>query len=76
MVTPTAVMVSDRTCEPVLGTPWRSLRDWCTERGIRIGRIGRRPVVVVADVLAALSGEARSAWSEDEVVQRAARGRR
>jgi hypothetical protein len=71
-----AVTVSDRTSQQVLGVPWRSLRPWCIERGIAITRIGRRPVVRVADVLAALEGAEQSTWSEDEVIARAARGGR
>jgi hypothetical protein len=74
---PSAVTVSDRTCEPVLGTDWRTLRRFCHERGIAIGHIGRRPVVRAADVLAALAlGDAASstapAWDKDANVARAA----
>lgn len=74
---PAAVTVSDRTCEAVLGVPWRTLRAFLQERGIAIPRIGRRPVVRVDAVLAALEGsEARPAWDPDKVVELAARSRR
>jgi len=51
---PSAVTVSDRTCEAVLGVPWRPLRRWAQEHGIPIYKIGRRSVVPVEAVLRAL----------------------
>lgn len=70
-----AVTVSDRTCVAIFGIEWRTLRAWLDENGVPIRRIGRRPVVRIADVLAALEGDA-PAWNEDEIVARAAAGRR
>jgi len=62
-----AVTVSDRTCLQVLGVPWRALRAFAKERGIAIGKIGRRPVVVVADVLRALASEPAPVSDEDVI---------
>jgi hypothetical protein len=68
------VLVSDRTCEAILGTPWRGLRSFCHENKIPIGRIGRRPVVAIAAVVAALEGVARkSTYDEAAVIELAAR---
>ena len=78
LVMPAAVTVSDRTCEAVFGVSWRPLREFAISRGVPIEHIGRRPIVRVADVLAALNGD-RSAsphWDEEEIVARAARGAR
>ena len=73
-----AVTVTDRTCEQVLGIPWRTLRSWCREHGVAIVHIGRRPVVRVDDVLRALGGQPAPATMTDaEVVELATRrGRR
>ncbi len=68
------IMVSDRTCEVVFGTPWRALRSFCEEHKIAIGRIGRRPVVAVAAVMSALDGGAPD-WDEAAVIASAASGR-
>ena len=64
------ITVSDRTCMLVFGIEWRVLRAWLDEQGIPYSRIGRRPVVRVAAVVAALEGEAR--YDENEIVRRAA----
>jgi hypothetical protein len=76
---PIAVTVSDRTSLAVLGVPWRTLRTFLQERGIPIAKIGRRPVVRLDLVLAALGGETAapvSTWSEDDVLALAASGKR
>ena len=71
---PAAVTVSDVTCEAVLGVKWRPLREFCREHRISVGRIGRRPVVRVADVLAALDGDVRKEpYDEASVIEAAAR---
>jgi hypothetical protein len=78
------VLVSDRTCERTLSVPWRTLLAWCAKHGITVSRIGRRPVVKVADVLRALDGgkggpageKAGAAWSEEAIIARAAAPKR
>ena len=70
--------VTDRTCLAVLGVPWRTLRGWLDERGVRYGRIGRRPVVRVDVVLRELDGaEVGRALDDADVIELATRrGRR
>jgi hypothetical protein len=68
--------VTDRTCEQILGVAWRPLRIFCRQHRIVIGHIGRRPVVRVADVLAALDGEvSREPYDEARVIEAAAKRR-
>jgi hypothetical protein len=58
----------------VFGVRWRVLRPWCHEHGIRVTHMGRRPVVVVADVLRALEGAPKPRLTEAEVIRLAAGG--
>lgn len=69
------VLVSDRTSATVLGVPWRTLRVFLEERQIPIHKIGRRSVVSVAAVVAALEGTSKPAWSEADVVRMMSSGR-
>lgn len=68
------VFVGPLNCEQVLSTPWRSLKAWCSEKKIPIGRIGRRPVVRLDLILQALDGGtvAREV-DEDKIIELAAR---
>ena len=75
-----AVTASDRTCVAIFGVPWRTVRALCRKHGITVARAGRRPVVLVADVLRALglgdvepSSTKRPKWDEAAAVQLYAR---
>jgi hypothetical protein len=75
----TPLCVTDRTCVTIFGVPWTSLRPWLIERGVAIVHIGRRPVVRVDAVLAAIDCNAgvtsQPQLTEDQIVAIAA-GRR
>jgi hypothetical protein len=75
---PAALTVSDRTCEAVFGVNWRTLRTFLQQRHIAYQKIGRRPVVRVDVVLAALDPSAApAAVTEATIIELAAgRGRR
>lgn len=73
---PAAVTASDRTCIAIFGVPWRTLKAFLELRGIPYGHVGRRPVVRVDLVLAALEGAEHPVWNEQETIERAARGGR
>lgn len=63
-----AIAVTDKTCLPVLGLNWRTLRRWCRERGVAIHRVGRRPLVRIDDFVRALGGEQPAVAVSDEAV--------
>ena len=76
----TAIVVSDATAPAVLGLTGRQFRAFLREHDVAHAKIGRRTVARVDRVLEALDRLAGAiplaAWSEDNVVALAARGRR
>jgi len=81
-VPPPAVLVSDASAFAAVGLSPRQFRDLVRERGIRSARVGRRTVVRLDDLLAALGlgattslSPARSPLDDDQVVQLAVRRR-
>lgn len=76
-----AVLVSDHTCERVLGVEWRVVRRHCKRHGVAIRKIGRRPVVRLDHLLAVLGladapsppASSPRLVDEDMIVQLAAR---
>jgi hypothetical protein len=74
-----AAVVSDATAMACLGLTPRQFRAFVREHQVPHARIGRRTCARMDHVLATidrLSGAALPAWSEDEVIARAAGGRR
>ena len=68
------VLVGPESCVQALGVHWRPLARWCREHGIQICRIGRRPVVSVAAVVAALEGRSAPVeYDESTIIELAAR---
>jgi len=75
------LVVSDRTCDAVIGVPWRALRAWCAARKIPVVKIGRRPCVRVDSLLAVMeraSGQCATTpeWSPESTIALACGGKR
>jgi hypothetical protein len=69
---------TDRTALAVTGLEWRDAREICRLRGVTVNHIGRRPIVVVSEFLAAISGQptAEPEWDEAAAIESAAGAKR
>lgn len=61
-----AVLVTARNCEAVLGLTWPEVAAFVAARGLAVGRVGRRPFIVLADIVEALDGVRARAWTDDD----------
>lgn len=78
---PSPVVVSDLTALPIVGLTGRQFRAWVRDASIPHAKVGRRTLARLDDVLAAIDrssgrGAAPPRWDEEEIIARAAGGRR
>jgi hypothetical protein len=70
-----AVIVTARNAVAVLGLEWAEVAALAKDHGIEIRRAGRRPYVLVADVLGALDGKRARPWTPEDTRAELAAGR-
>ncbi len=61
-----AVMLTCRNCTAVTGLTWIELAAFAEQRGLAVGRVGRRPYILLADLVESLDGAREKPWSDED----------
>jgi hypothetical protein len=64
-----ATLVTARNAEASTGYTWPELAAFAEQKGIAIGRLGRRPYILLADLIEALDGVRAKPWSEEDTAR-------
>lgn len=61
------LLITRLNCLAVCGDHWRHISEWALAHGVRIHQLGRRPVIIATELLAAIQREGEAASAEQAV---------